>query len=91
MHTPGNLRRLITWYEDRLFAGEDAAARRRGWHISRPPTGSGRVYRDPRWDLLTECEQCGGEGGSAVDLCRSCQGQGTVRHSPTDAHPGDMS
>ncbi|MCA1603038.1 MAG: hypothetical protein LC776_15855 [Acidobacteria bacterium] len=91
MNTPGNLRRLITWCEGRLFAAEDAAARRRGWHISRLPTGVGRVYRDPRWDSITACEQCGGDGGSATDSCRSCGGRGTVRHSPTDAPLGGAS
>lgn len=91
MHTPGGLRRLIIRWESRIFAAEDAAARHRGWQISRPPKGFGRAYRDPRWDFISECELCDGDGGSAVAPCRSCEARGTVRHSPTGASPGGAS
>lgn len=81
----GGIRRLITSAERRIFAGEDAAARHRGWQVSRRSTGFGRIYRDPRWDLISECESCGGDGVSAVEPCPSCAGRGTVRHDPSDA------
>ncbi|MCA1604117.1 MAG: hypothetical protein LC775_01205 [Acidobacteria bacterium] len=86
-----NLRRWLTWWEDWLFAAEDAAARHRGWEISRPQSGFGRIYRDPRWNFITECEQCGGEGGSAIESCQSCGGRGTVQYSPTDTPHGGAS
>lgn len=77
----GNLRRLINKWEGRIFAAEDAAARRRGWQISRPRHGFGRLYRDPRWDLISVCELCGGDGGRAVGPCPLCGGRGTVRRN----------
>ena len=53
-------RRPGAWFEgqlrrigDRLFAAQDARARQRGWQITRQQAGLGRVYRDPRFDLLT--------------------------------------
>jgi hypothetical protein len=53
-------RRPGAWFEgqlrrigDQLFAAQDARARQRGWQITRQQSGLGRVYRDPRFDLLT--------------------------------------
>lgn len=88
MHVNGYLRRLINKWESRIFAVEDAVARGHGWQISRPPNGFGRVYRDPRWDLISECELCGGEGGSAAEQCQRCGGRGTVRRSLTAPRGG---
>ena len=47
-----SLRSWITILVDRLHAAEDARARQRGWQITRTPSGVGRLYRDPRWDLV---------------------------------------
>lgn len=80
-------RQLINRWKGRLFAVEDAVARARGWVISRPPKGFGRVYRDLRWDLISECELCRGEGNLAQS-CQSCGGHGTVRRSLTDISCG---
>lgn len=88
MHTPGRLRQLIMRWEDWIFATEDAAARARGWQISRPRKGFGRTYRDPRWDLISACELCGGVGGSATEPCRPCGGSGRVRHDEIHAPLG---
>lgn len=49
---PGLLRRLLGAWEDRLFAPDDTRARARGWTVSRPVHGRGRIYRDPRWDTV---------------------------------------
>lgn len=81
-----HLRQVINRWESRLFAAEDAAARDRGWEISRPPKGFGRVYRDPRWNLISECESC--RGGSMAESCQSCGGCGTVRRNLTDSSRG---
>lgn len=81
------LRQMISKWDNRIFAAKDAEARVRGWEIARPPKGFGRVYRDPRWDLISACDMCGGGGGS-VTACQSCGGYGTVRRSLTDSSPG---
>jgi len=81
MHVRGFLCRLIKRWESQIFAAEDAAARARGWQVSRPPNRFGRVYRDPRWDLISLCELCGGDGGSVAGPCQSCGGHGTIRHN----------
>lgn len=81
------LHQMISRWADRIFAAEDARAHARGWEISRPRKGFGRVYRDPRWDLISECEVCGGDDGS-VTACQSCGGYGKVRPSLTDSSPG---
>jgi hypothetical protein len=39
---------------DRLFRANDTEARWRGWQITRVRGGLGRVYRDPRFDTLSE-------------------------------------
>lgn len=73
---------------DRLFVAEDAVARARGWEISRSPNGLGRVYRDPRWDLILECKVCRGGADSGGESCPLCAGRGTVRRSQADISCG---
>jgi hypothetical protein len=87
MHICGNLRQLMKRWENWIFAGEDAAAHARGWEVSRPPNGFGRIFRDPRWDLISACESCGGAGRTAAGLCQGCGGHGTIRHHLADAPP----
>ena len=82
---------VVRKWEDRIFAAEDAAARARGWQISRPLRGFGRVYRDPRWDLISACEVCNGDGGTVAGPCLSCGGHGTIRQNRAIAPPGDAS
>lgn len=83
-----HFREVINRFERRLFAADDAVARARGWDISRPPKGFGRVVRDPRWDSISECESCGGDAEIGGESCPSCGGYGTVRHSLTDMSYG---
>jgi hypothetical protein len=85
LYTHGWLGQLIRRWEDRIFATEDAAARARGWQISRPPSGLGRVYPDPRWDLISACEACGGDGGTPAEPCLPCAGHGTIRRNQITA------
>ncbi len=84
-------RQWIVKLADRLHAAEDARAQQRGWQITRISRGLGREYRDPRWDLITACEVCGGEGTHGVHCCAPCQGRGTVRLDRADQHPGGKS
>ncbi len=84
---PG-LRQWFNRLGNRLHAAEDARARQRGWQITRTSRGMGRAYRDPRWDLITACEMCGGEGTHGVHCCAACRGRGTVRLDQADLHPG---
>lgn len=88
MYLHGWLAQLVRRWDDRIFAAEDAAARARGWQISRPPSGFGRVYRDPRWDLISACDVCDGEGGTAVEPCLSCEGHGTIRQNQITSPSG---
>ena len=84
-------RRWIIRLADRLHAAEDARAQRRGWQITPTSGGMGRQYRDPRWDLIAACEDCGGEGVHGAHCCVTCQGRGTVRLDQADQHPGGKS
>jgi hypothetical protein len=64
---------------DRLFAADDAQARRRGWQVTAWRGGRGRSYRDPRFDLLIRCPECRGVGAGADDRpCRRCPGTGRL-------------
>jgi hypothetical protein len=91
LYTHGWLGQLIRRWEDRIFATEDTAARARGWQLSHPPRGLGRIYRDPRWDLISAGEACGGDGGNPVEPCLPCAGHGTVRRDWATAPPGGAS
>ncbi len=75
----GWIGRLIEDLEDRIFAADDARARARGWQVIRPPSGFGRWYRDPRWDLVSACSDCAGRGQTPAGGCATCGGRGTVR------------
>jgi hypothetical protein len=91
VRTDGWLVQLLRKWEDRLFAAEDAAARVRGWQVSRPQKGFGRVYRDPRWDSISACEACDGDGMTAAKPCLSCGGQGTIRRNRVIVPSEDLS
>ena len=63
-----------------LFARSDARARDRGWEVAvTGPYGTGRSYRDPRFDLLRGCPRCAGSGRapSGAD-CGRCAGTGRI-------------
>jgi len=77
---------------DRLFEKDDAVARENGWTIEVRRGGLGRTYRDPRFDRLSRCPDCGGTGsggsgngelgGSGSEElgmpCGRCSGEGRV-------------
>ena len=83
--------RWIIRLADRLHAAEEARAQQRGWQITRTSGGMGREYRDPRWDLIAACDDCGGKGVHGTHCCATCQGQGTVRLDQADQHQGSKS
>jgi hypothetical protein len=62
-----------------LFASSDATARNHGWQVTPIQLGLGRQYRDPRFDTLTSCPDCGGRGVTASrSSCQRCSGTGRV-------------
>jgi hypothetical protein len=63
---------------DRLFGPNDTEAYWRGWQITKVHCGLGRRYRDPMFDTLIPCHQCGGSGLKADELCLTCFGTGLL-------------
>jgi hypothetical protein len=73
------LRRQIRVKGDRLYKRDDALAQRNGWTIEVRRGGLARTYRDPRFDRLARCPDCGGTGRDALDLrCGRCAGGGRI-------------
>jgi hypothetical protein len=74
-----DLAKRIRGTGDRLFEKDDALARRNGWTIEVRRRGLARTYRDPRFDRLSRCPDCGGSGEDALGLkCEPCSGDGRV-------------
>jgi hypothetical protein len=63
---------------DRLFTMNDTEAYWRDWQIIKAHGRLGRRYRDPRFDLLAECQQCRGAGSTANRPCPPCLGTGRI-------------
>lgn len=83
---PGALRALADW----IFAADDRAARAHGWQISRCHRGLGRLYRDPRFGLLTSCLWCRGSGRAGQQDCPACRGSGRIaRGQPPHPQGGE--
>lgn len=91
MQLRGWLRPLIIRWENWLFAAEDAAARRRGWQVSRPPHEFGRSYRYPRWDVISECNSCSGNGRTTAPMSGVPRHGDTHREGATPASEGRRS
>ncbi len=70
-----------TW----LFARDDRAALAHGWQITERHAGLGRRYRDPRFDTLLRCRDCGGDGARDGDPCQHCRGTGRVTRQRSPA------
>ncbi len=71
---PARLRALT----ERLFTASDALARDQGWTVEVRHRGLSRSIRDPRFDRLTSCPACGGEGETDHQLCPYCDGTGRI-------------
>jgi len=63
---------------DRLFVTNDAEAYWRDWQITKARGGLARRYRDPWFDMLTECLKCRGAGVTADLPCAPCLGTGRI-------------
>jgi hypothetical protein len=69
---------------DRLFATNDDEAYWRDWQIIKVHCGSGRRYREPRFDMLVACTECKGTGIGGIELagltlpCGICLGAGRL-------------
>lgn len=64
---------------ERLFRDDDARARRYGWRTEIRHGGLSRVYRDPRFDQLACCPDCGGSGTrESGGPCHSCSATGRI-------------
>jgi hypothetical protein len=75
----GWLRARAAQLGERVFAADDAAARRRGWQVTAIRSGLGRRYRDPRFDSLAACSRCGGRGRRSPGTpCAACAGTGRI-------------
>ena len=74
--------RLAAWIRalgEWLFRDDDARAVRHGWQIETRRGGLGRVYRDPRFDRLARCPDCGGSGtGESGGPCHRCSATGRI-------------
>jgi hypothetical protein len=91
--------RLRRRLADDLFLAEDLRAHARGWTVEPINSGTGRRYRDPRFDFLHECPACRGAGFLGIDPCAICAGRGVVdtrrtttvdrAAEPTDQHRTD--
>jgi hypothetical protein len=74
--------RVTRW----VFRETDLDAVARGWEVHRPSPFR-RVYRDPRWNSVVACADCGGTGLVGAHACDVCDGRGTLRLAPTDTEP----
>lgn len=77
-HSASWLARLTEKAGNRLFAGDDQAARNHGWQVIARWGGLGRRCRDPRFDTLRACPECEGGGYAGGEPCGVCQGTGRV-------------
>jgi hypothetical protein len=77
---------------DRLFMPNDAEAYWRGWEITKIHGGLGRRYRDPMFDTLAACAQCGGLGQGIEDMpCIGCFGTGRLSRVRNETLEGGVS
>ena len=78
-HLAGWMRGRIRAAGNRLYGTPDRRARGYGWQITVRQGGLARRYRDPRFDMLAVCGECGGTGAGADDRpCPCCSGTGRV-------------
>lgn len=70
----------VTGFAAMLFRRSDARARARGWDVTVGGRyGTGRSYRDPRFDRFAVCGRCAGQG------CDRCGGTGRIVRTASDA------
>jgi hypothetical protein len=72
------LSKVIEAVGDRLFRTDDQWAIEHNLQVTRGRGGLSRSYRDPRFDTLYACLQCGGSGRTSREPCAECHGTGRV-------------
>lgn len=70
--------RILGRLADDLFTPDDLRAHARGWTVEPTRHGTGRSYRDPRWDRLSACHHCDAAGYRGIDPCPACAGRGVL-------------
>lgn len=80
------LARLRDAVEQKVFREPDLYALVRGWEIHHRPFH--RTFRDPRWNLVSECPACAGTGEVDEQHCSGCRGVGTIRHDQVSGRCG---
>ena len=81
---PAILIRLLDAVDRRAFREPDIDATARGWQVRRPRRFV-RSYRDPRWDLVSECAPCAGAGVVGARTCPECDGAGRIIADPAES------
>jgi hypothetical protein len=77
------VRALVNALTRALFDARDATARQDGWQVTSIRHGFGRVYRDPRFDAITQCPACRGYGMQTDRTeCLRCRGSGRIVIKP---------
>jgi hypothetical protein len=74
--------RAVNW----VFARDDQTARD-GWEVISRPGSLVRRYRDQRFDTLSACPECEGNGYALGEPCGACQATGVIRRLPA---PGEV-
>jgi hypothetical protein len=80
---PSPITRLLDALDRLLFRDPDLEATVRGWQVRRPRRFR-RVYRDPRFDLVSPCAACGATGVVGPRDCPDCAGSGRIVERPDE-------
>lgn len=75
--------RLLDALDRLVFCDPDLRAMSRGWQVRRPNRFR-RVYRDPRWDLVSPCPTCESRGTVGAHDCPDCDGSGRTIARPDE-------
>jgi hypothetical protein len=81
---PAILTLLLEAVDRRVFRDPDIDATVRGWQVRRSRRFH-RIYRDPRWDLVSVCGACGGAGSVGARTCPDCGGDGRIIAGPAES------
>jgi hypothetical protein len=80
----GGRHRHGRWPADPHFATETEWIH--GEFLRSAPSHRAVLLMTPRWDVISECDLCGGDGGTPAQPCPVCHGMGTriekARHLP---------
>jgi hypothetical protein len=80
---PAIIRRLFEALDHRVFRDDEIRQAARGLRVARPRRFV-RQYRDPRWDRVSVCEACAGNGNVSARTCPECAGNGRIIAGPAE-------